>query len=373
MAKSKREDRIDYKRAAELLESEWKLVAAEAEQNPTISFITNRSLRKAIANSVNHPLVLYRYCLPIQLLGKLCNPKLDALALQRGKDPTDATSWNARSLGSNVVAKFIHRQEDVLGISRDPYVGNPGRIPRMQRDDKSKKDVPGWNVLIDVLGAIESRADPQFTEQAFRQVLLEIYRRQQTLRFSYPVPPRISLEAALNCAQKFLSEKSGGDRALALAGALFDVIGSHFRLFAQVNRGKINVSDEAAGRAADLECVDSGGNIVIAVEVKDRELSLSDFEGTISKARNRDIKEVFFTAPRVAAKDAAQIAARTSTSFAGGQNFYVFDFFELAKPVLALGGEKMRVLFLKMVGEHLNTWNTQPSHRQAWKQILESL
>ncbi len=247
------------------------------------------------------------------------------------------------------------------------------RTPRMVRDDPSKRDIGGWNILLDVLETVEQRSNAALTRGVFRQILLEIHRRQQTLRFSYPVPPRVSLEAALKSAEEFISEKSGGDRALALAGALFDVIGGAFGIFAQVNRARINASDEATGQVADLECVDADGNVAIAVEVKDRELTLADFEGTLSKTRNREIREIFFTAPRIAVKDKTQITERISTAFAGGQNFYVFDFFELAKPILALGGEKIRGLFLKKVGEHLDTWNTQPSHRQAWKRILESL
>ena len=50
---------------------------------------------------------------------------------------------------------------------------------------------------------------------------------------------------------------------------------------------------------------------------------------------------------------------------------YVADFFELARAVLALGGEEIRTLFLKKVGEHLDTWNTQPSHGQASNGLLE--
>lgn len=52
---------------------------------------------------------------------------------------------------------------------------------------------------------------------------------------------------------------------------------------------------------------------------------------------------------------------------------YVFDFFDFARSVLALGGESIRITFLQKVGEHLDLWNTQPSHRQAWKGFLESV
>jgi SacI restriction endonuclease len=266
-----------------------------------------------------------------------------------------------------------NEQESVLGTSGDPYVGNPMRIPRMERDDKTKSDVGGWNRLLDVLDAVEKRNDARSTKNVFRQVLLEIYRRQQTLHFTYPVPPRVSLDDALEISEKFLAEKSGGDRALALAGALFDVIGIHFGLFAQVNRARINASDEAVGQVADLECVNQDGKIVLAVEVKDRALTLADVEGTITKTRKRDIQEVFFAAPKISAAEADKITSRINTAFAAGQSFYVFDFFGLARAVLALGGNAMRRLFLQKVGVHLDTWNTQPSHRQAWKRLLESL
>ncbi len=49
------------------------------------------------------------------------------------------------------------------------------------------------------------------------------------------------------------------------------------------------------------------------------------------------------------------------------------SFFDLARSVLAIGGEAIRITFLKKVGEHLDTWNTQPRHRQAWQKLLQKL
>jgi hypothetical protein len=58
----------------------------------------------------------------------------------------------------------------------------------MLRNDQNKKDVPGWNRLVELLSNVEQQADPLFTMALFRQVLLEMFRRQQSLKFSYPVP-----------------------------------------------------------------------------------------------------------------------------------------------------------------------------------------
>jgi hypothetical protein len=294
------------------------------------------------------------------------------MALQRRRGEADETQWDARSLGSRIVAPFNRRQENVLGASNDPYVGNAMRIPRMIRNDSSKRDIAGWNRLIDLLELVQKKNDRQFTEAVFREVLLAIHRRQRTLRFDYSVPPRVSLITAIEISRLFLADKSGGDRALALAGALFDVIGVQFGLFEKVNRARINASDEASGQSADLECVNKQGEIVMAVEVKDRALSLVDVEGTITKTRNRKIREVFFTAPKIESTAAANIEQRIAAAFASGQNLYTFEFSDLARAVLALGGEKARTLFLQKVGEHLDVWNTQPRHRQAWKSLLES-
>lgn len=365
---------IDLKRAECLLETRWQAVVAEASGKPDIEYIADVSLRQAIHDSVNHKQVAYRFCLPIQLLGKLTNAKLDCLRLQKKRgDPNDVTGWDARSLGSKAVAPFNQKEENVLGTSNDPYVGNPMRIPRMVRDDQSKKDVAGWNTLVDVLEQVESQGNPDFTEAVFRQVLLEIFRRQKSLRFTYPLPPRISLENALSLAHRFLEQKSGGDRGLALCGALFDAVGIHFGLYAKVDRARINASDEAIGQAADLECVNAQGEVVLAIEVKERTLTLTDVEGTLRKCRKRKIKDIFFTAPTVKKAEQSAVDERITRAFASGQNLYVFDFFDLARSVLALGGEHIRTTFLQKVGEHLDFWNTQPSHRQAWKNLLESL
>jgi hypothetical protein len=354
------------------LDEHWAAVSTEAESGSERDYLADPELAAAVRDSINHKQVAYRFALLVQLCGKVASADLDALCLQRGKGGSES-NWDARSLASKVVAPFNREQEDVLGTSNDPYVGNGMRIPRMRRDDASKKDVAGWNVLVDVLEKVEQRSDPDFTQVVFRQALLEFLRRQRELRFTYAVPPRVSSAGAIAVSERFLSERSGGDRALAVAGALFDTIGERFGLFAQVRRARINASDEASGMAADLECSGADGRVLLAVEVKDRALTLADVEGTITKARQRAITDVLFAAPRTASVDIDSVQQRFATAYAGGQSLYLIDTLELARAVFALVGDEGRRRFLERVGEHLNTWNTQPGHRRAWKKLLEAL
>ena len=130
---------------------------------------------------------------------------------------------------------------------------------------------------------------------------------------------------------------------------------------------------EATGQAADLKCLDKNGKLILAVEVKDRTITLADVEGTLHKSRQRQIAEILFTGRGSRADEREAIGERITRAFAAGQNLYIFDFFELARSVLALGGEPIRMTFLKKVGEHLDTWNPQPRHRQAWQKLLQKL
>src|SRR6266542_3926542 len=95
-AKSKRKDSLDVESATKLLEEHWQAVTAEAATKPEHQYVQDKALRESIHDSVNHALVSYRFCLPTQLLGKMANPSLDCLRLQKS-EPSDVTGWDARS------------------------------------------------------------------------------------------------------------------------------------------------------------------------------------------------------------------------------------------------------------------------------------
>jgi hypothetical protein len=190
---------------------------------------------------------------------------------------------------------------------------------------------------------------------------------------NYVVPLRVSQSTALEVATDFLEKRKSKTRLLLLCSALFEIVAIQRGHLSRVERGNTPRHRQFRPNVFDLECINGDGRFVAAIEVKKRALTLADVEETIIKSRCREIQEVFFTAPKVNPPDTDKIKARLNTAFAAGQSFYVFDFFSLARAVLALGDNAMRRLFLQKVGDHLDTWNTQPSHRQAWKSLLESL
>lgn len=363
---------MNFEDSREILSKEWNHVQQQAEEDAAYDYLGDATLRQSIREGINHNYVCYRFCLLVQILGKLTDPSIDCHSLQKG-DGTDAKAWDARSLASKVIAPFNLQEESVLGSSADPYVSNTMRRPRMIRDQPQIRDIIGWNTLINVLDAVEERNSEEFTRSVFRQILLEFWRRQKTLTFEYPVPHRVSLSGAIQCCEQYLAKKSGGERGLVLTGALFEVAGKHFGLYDRVKRGVINTADAASDASGDLECIDSDGKLVMTVEVKERSLTLADVKGTIAKARNNQVREVFFTSPKISKSEQDEVSSRTESEFASGLNLYVFKFEDLARAILALGGERIRHEFLIAVGQQLDTHNTQPHHRKAWKDILVSL
>jgi hypothetical protein len=195
----------------------------------------------------------------------------------------------------------------------------------------------------------------------------------ETPQPNYVVPLLVSQSTAVQVATDFLQDRKSKTRLALLCGALFEIMAIQRGMCARVDRGNTPKRRAFRPHIFDLECINEDGKVVMAVEIKKQALTLADLCEAITKSRCREIQEVFFTAPKVNAPDAGKIKARLNTAFAAGQSFYVFDFFSLARAVLALGGNAMRRLFLQKVGDHLDTWATQPSHRQAWKRLLESL
>jgi hypothetical protein len=355
-----------------VLERHWAEVRARADTGNTSDYLNDDELLPAIRYSLNCREKGYHYVLLTQLMAKAADPTRDCRALQDQAPVPGA--FDARTIAHNVSVTFDRRQLDgALGRSPSPYLINSLRAPLLDLDDrKQRKDKEGWRRVCQVAVAVESENDPKFTAMVFKQVLLEIYRKLGSATIEYNVPLRSSLAQAVSAIREFTAEKSGGDRPLTVTAALFQTLGEFTALFEPpVRRGKINTSDESSGQVADVECVDSEGNIVIAVEVKDKTVTVTDLEEKLAATRAKSIKEVFFVSGR-GDKEGEGVRARIAKEFAAGQNFYVFSLVELAESILALTGEASRRKFLTDVGEQLDTYS-DTKHRLAWKKALDDM
>lgn len=356
--------------ATKILHEEWSEICSLAEAKKLSDWLNDANVLDAIKCSINSPTKTYRYVLPTQLLSKLANPELDARCVQASRGGRGA--FDARTIAHDVIVPFDQRNENVLGGSEEPYVSNPLRFPEISASHRSaQKNKHGWDYLCMVLNAAQER-DKTFIRAVFRQALTEVYRRLGTVRVVYPIPGRISLDATVKLIDMFLRDHSGGDRLLALCSALFVIIGKRFGLYQEVRRGKITAADEPSGMLADLECT-SGKKIVLAVEVKDRQLTLRQLRAKLRGMKEQQVSEIFFMAQGVPEQERTEIETVVDREFANGQNVYITDLSCFSRTALSLLGEAGRRDFLDEVKNQLEKYKSEITHRRAWASLLESI
>lgn len=353
-----------------ILNQVWAEICNLAEQEQLQDCLLDDTLIESIRSAVNSSTKSYRYVLPTQLVAKLANSALDCRCIQATRGGKG--DFDARTIAHSVIVPFDQSNENVLGGSPEPYVNNPLRVPEVsEKYRKAQKNSIDWDHLCVVLNRVEEEQDPAFTESVFKQTLLEIYRRLSEVQVTYPAPIRVSLNKSVELIKSFLIEQSGGDRLLALTSALFVVIGRNFSLYSEVRRSNITAADRATGMLADLECVSQQGEIVLAIEVKDRELTVNQIRNKIPNIREKQVSEIFFVAQQgITPSDEKDILSLIDHEFVSGHNVYITDLVSLSRVVLALLGEKGRCQFLVEVGNQLDEHHSDIKHRRAWAELL---
>lgn len=321
----------------------WNEIEDMANRGTLLDVINDDTLKNAIQRAINSNTKTYRYVLPTQILAKLVDPSLDSRCLQVIRAGKGA--FDARSICHSVIVPFDKQNDSVLGGSPEPYVNNPLRQPEVTSQYRNKqKDKDGWDDLCDILKSVEDHNDKSFTELALKQTLIEIYKRLTNIRVTYPVPKRISLNQCITLITMSLSEQSGGDRVQAIA---------------------------SAGQVADLECISESGDIILAVEVKDRDLTINQIKDKLPNMRAQKVTEILFIAQQgIAKEDEDDVTTLIDKEFISGQNIYVFDLMSLSKSLLALLGESGRGIFLDFVGKELDRYRSDITHRRAWANLL---
>ncbi len=348
--------------ARKLLDGLWSDILSEKEV----------ALDPDIDRLIDSKLVSIRFCLPTQLLGKVTDPILDSLCLQKG-DGELSSMWDPRGFAAKVLVPWVMANQSVLGTSADPYVSLPLRKPRLESDPGKVMGKDDWILLYQILDDVQNRDDSTYTLEKMRATLRSIRRKLAESTFEYAIPERINLNQTRELVAKFLAESSGGDRGLSVAAALFQTFGKFFSIYSEVRREVINASDQSTGLVADIECIDNDGNFRLAIEVKERSLTLTDVKSAVQKARKSSIQEFLFNSPKINPSEDAAITEQFTKTWASGTNLYQLSIDELINVGLSLTGEAGRKDFIENVGNQLNQYNTQPKNRQRWKTLLEEI
>lgn len=318
---------------------------------------------------VNSRVSSIRYALITQLLGKIANPDRSLMYLQIGS--TEFGAWNARSFCDDVIVPWVTENQNVLGTSAEPYASKPLRRERLEKTMPNVRNKEDWTRLYDFFASLDKSSSSDLEHAMFR-CLLAVARRLAALSFKYEVPLRVSLPELRDIFSEFLADSSGGLRPLVVATAAMRVFGKGFKLFESVNSQGINEADSASGVPGDIMCYDADGRIVLAVEVKDRGLTLADIKASIRKSRQTEgsMSNLLFAAPGIQQGDQDSFQATIRSAWTIGLNVYHVEIVEFITHGLVLLDESSRPDLLREIGRELDD-RGDPIHRQSWNQILK--
>ncbi len=321
---------------------------------------------------VNSELASIRYAILTQMLGKIANMDRSLLSLQVGEHETPG-AWDPRSFCSAVIVPWVADNHDVLGKSPDPYVNNPLRRPRLDKGMRQLRRRKEWEALVAYLSPLDdvSKSD---LEAAFVCCLESAARRYAAQSFGYQVPLRVSLPQMLGALETFLAEASGGLRPLVVTAAMMAVLGRSFSIFESVTSQGLNESDSSGGVPGDVMCFDGSGNLVLAVEVKDRALTMADIRSSTRKARasSDPLSSLLFATSDVREDEREEIRRNVETAWASGLNINQIDIVDLANAAFVLLSEDWRPTMLREIGTELDR-RADHVHRRAWHDLLLKL
>lgn len=324
-----------------------------------------------------------RFATITQILGKVVDESRDILCLQKGdrEDNDQSGRWDPRSFCSKVVVPWVQRTEglrSVFGSSTDPYVSKPLRRPWLHEGLEHVKSRDVWEKLIVLLRGIQEDDNPtEAAETILRRCLGSAARRLATTNVPYPVPVRASHEQITIALAEFIDASQGGEGLLIATTAIVRVLGEEFGMYSDVQSQKITESDKASGAPGDILCYQQGtegeDELCLVIEAKDRDLTFTELDATIHKAREKRLAEMIFVTPAKKQSDSEIIKKRITHEWAQGINVYQISFEDLSKPVLMLVRERGRSRVLEVVGEEIDTKSSNVALRQKWSNILQSI
>lgn len=316
----------------------------------------------------------WRYSIYIQVLGKAANFELNALCLQdkfKGRG-----AWDAREFAKSVLVPWNDAVGLPLGQSGDPYVSNTFRHPsygkEMRRDRKSPELYDLAEIIVKRAQAATHSAE---VEKLLRLLLAELRRFLQGKDLAYPVPKRVSLPACEGCIERYLDAKSGGARLQGLVFAAFRTLAAQTGAYSTVESRHVNAADYASGAAGDIECW-KGESLALAIEVKDRALTMAQVQESVVKARLNEVTELLFVVRSdelVPAAEQTAMRGLVDKEFSAGINLYIESAPNFFSRFLLFLLEDGRRKFLLDAGESLKLQKADFQHRLAWSAAVRAL
>lgn len=365
---------LNVERSKETLERLWSEVSKlPKERLYEVTFVEDRNIVDCIKDIVRGRNKSYKYALVTQVLAKMSNPLVNALALQ--KKAQIQGSFDARSFCRKVVVEFEKAHfRGIIGGAEDPYVSKPLRHPMISLDEQifsHIRDKEGWKKLYYVLKAVQEKNDKSFTENVLKQILLEIRKIKEELETEIPMEAILSDIPAHKLKQAvdmFLKTPSEGARAQSLVYALMRVLNKKVNVFGKIESSRSTVADTYARKMADIECFGKDGSIKVGISVTES-LDSRKLREELDKAIERRLSKLIIIAHKIKSDENFR---KVLDTYKDKVDFVVNDLNSFILTLTTLLNEKMRREFLVEVARVLEELGYL-EHLEAWHKTLSTL
>lgn len=274
---------VDFKTASLILER------ALIEATPLTDEIA-----KSISSVLKSTHKTYRYILVNALLAKATNKDVNALSLQKGDGRKG--KFDARSLCHKVVVPFEKlKLQGCLGDSNEPFLNKPARFVSLSLTNavRAGKDRETLETLISILSQIST------SEQAYEylksaMVILKENHEEYLKKFSVGdalIDVSEFSQLVLDYIYNITNHTMDGEVCPLIVAELEQLyLGMDYKVVPH----KVNESGSSSKEVGDIDVFDSDGNLVNAIEVKDKNFSEHDVVHAISKFRRANLSSSLF-------------------------------------------------------------------------------
>lgn len=232
----------------------------------------------------------FGYILANAALAKSTNNSINTRALQSGSSLKGA--YDARSLAHKVLVPFEYSKGNLFGMSREPFVNKPAR--HMEHDKKNAyKNKKIASVLHDLLEVMNSM-DCERSKNILAYILKKAEKRGSEIAGSVKKVDEwkdnnLISESKLNSVIEGLL--AGGTSGAGLQAIVACLMGEIYQDMKVVT---YPANQPDIKKIGDVEVKDDAGRVVIAVDCKEKTLSISHANQSIESCSSKGVSKLIF-------------------------------------------------------------------------------
>lgn len=278
-------------------------------------------------------------------------------------------AFNGRTLDEQVVNPFLQTHQ--VPCSKGPYLASIRRsVKFIPETAQGLRDKAMYGGFLEFISALENGGEPE-AQTILDYILYRFVLLREAAQVTLARVLRLSLEQTAALLKGMLGTQSGGLVPVLIAVATFQTIKAFGGRDWEVDWQGINVADRATGVGGDITLT-SGGKVITAVEVTEREIDRSRVVSTFNtKIAPNGLAHYMFL--HSSTPPTADALAAGKQYFAQGHDIVFFPIDEWVMIWLGTVGPEWRSEFINKFLELLDNKEVPASVKISWNHHVQNV